>query len=122
MSNFGTGRADVGRHIGYRADHIGYGPVLLLSHRPVMFRAARGTMGEGTARGRAFTGMWRYADFRPGIFRVTTVVSGWYCWPNAFSPNRVRLPKVLFLGPRPKTDKPTGDRAGARQRRRCCGR
>jgi hypothetical protein len=49
--------------------------VSLLSHRPVMFRVALETMGEGTAKGRAFAGMWQYARFRR-IFRVITVVWG----------------------------------------------
>ncbi|MGO9657560.1 MAG: VC0807 family protein [Acidimicrobiales bacterium] len=47
----------------------------LLSHRPVMFRLALETMGEGTAKGRAFAGMWQYAEFRR-LFRVITVVWG----------------------------------------------
>jgi hypothetical protein len=47
----------------------------LLSQRPVMFRVALETMGEGTAKGRAFAGMWQYAEFRR-IFRVITVVWG----------------------------------------------
>jgi hypothetical protein len=47
----------------------------LLSHRPVMFRVALETMGEDTAKGRAFAGMWQYAAFRR-IFRVITVVWG----------------------------------------------
>lgn len=47
----------------------------LLSHRPVMFRVALETMGEDTAKGRAFAGMWQYARFRR-IFRVITVVWG----------------------------------------------
>jgi hypothetical protein len=97
MSSFGTGRADVGRHIGYRADHIGYGPVLLLSHRPVMFRAALGTMGEGTARGRAFTGMWRYADFRR-IFRVITVVWGLVLLVERLLAEQGEAPQSAFPG------------------------
>jgi hypothetical protein len=47
----------------------------LLSHRPVMFRVALETMGEDTAKGRAFAEMWQYARFRR-IFRVITVVWG----------------------------------------------
>jgi hypothetical protein len=47
----------------------------LLSHRPVMFRIALEMMGEDTAKGRAFAGMWQYAEFRR-IFRVITVVWG----------------------------------------------
>jgi hypothetical protein len=47
----------------------------LLSQRPVMFRVALETMGEDTAKGRAFAGMWQYARFRK-IFRVITVVWG----------------------------------------------
>jgi hypothetical protein len=47
----------------------------LLSHRPVMFRVALETMGEDTAKGRAFAEMWQYAEFRR-IFRVITVVWG----------------------------------------------
>jgi hypothetical protein len=40
-----------------------------------MFRVALETMGEDTAKGRAFAGMWQYATFRR-IFRVITVVWG----------------------------------------------
>jgi hypothetical protein len=47
----------------------------LLARRPVMFRVALETMGEDTAKGRAFAGMWQYARFRR-IFRVITVVWG----------------------------------------------
>ena len=47
----------------------------LLSNRPVMFRVALETMGEDTAKGRAFAGMWQYAEFRR-MFRVITVVWG----------------------------------------------
>ncbi len=47
----------------------------LLSNRPVMFRVALETMGEDTAKGRAFAGMWQYAAFRR-MFQVITVVWG----------------------------------------------
>ena len=47
----------------------------LLSSRPVMFRVALETMGEDTAKGRAFVGMWQYATFRR-MFQVITVVWG----------------------------------------------
>jgi hypothetical protein len=47
----------------------------LLAQRPVMFRVALETMGEDTAKGRAFAGMWQYAAFRR-IFVVITVVWG----------------------------------------------
>jgi hypothetical protein len=49
--------------------------VSLLSARPLMFRFALETMGEGTPKGQAFAGMWQYAEFRR-IFRVITVVWG----------------------------------------------
>jgi uncharacterized membrane protein len=49
--------------------------VSLLSDKPIMFRFALETMGEGSPRGRAFAGMWRYAGFRR-VFRVITVVWG----------------------------------------------
>jgi hypothetical protein len=47
----------------------------LLSNRPVMFRVALETMGEDTAKGRAFAAMWQYAAFRR-MFQVITVVWG----------------------------------------------
>ncbi len=47
----------------------------LLSYRPVMFRVAVETMGEDTAKGRAFAAMWQYAAFRR-MFQVITVVWG----------------------------------------------
>ncbi len=49
--------------------------VSLLSARPLMFRVALETMGEGTPKGQAFAGIWQYAEFRR-IFRVITVVWG----------------------------------------------
>jgi uncharacterized membrane protein (DUF485 family) len=47
----------------------------LFSHRPVMFRIALEMTGEDTEKGRAFAGMWQYAEFRR-MFRVITVVWG----------------------------------------------
>jgi hypothetical protein len=49
--------------------------VSLLSARPVMFRIALETMGEDSAKGRAFADMWRFAVFRR-TFRVITIVWG----------------------------------------------
>jgi len=49
--------------------------VSLLSARPMMFRIALETIGEDTAKGRAFADMWRFPSFRL-TFRVITMVWG----------------------------------------------
>jgi hypothetical protein len=57
---------------------VAFGLVCLLSlfsRRPVMFRIALEMMGEDTAKGQVFAGMWEYAEFRR-VFRMITVVWG----------------------------------------------
>jgi len=65
------------------------------------------TMGEGTAKGRAFAGMWQHAEFRR-VFRVITVVWGLVflaesavqaeCFPWDHGPKTPRLEGFVCRG------------------------
>ena len=47
----------------------------LATPKPLMYRLAMEFVGPDTAKGREFTGLWQYAEFRH-VFRVMTIVWG----------------------------------------------